>query len=154
MIDVALQVSEQTQERAIIRAWKILQFITDNAIHPHLLTTLCSFIIDWHLAFVTSKNCRQQETLPEVTKTTDSDYPINRADNRKGRWGNLDPSVRLNDFSRVMSWLIICLGWSSFNNRSYLSYLLNLQSAQFLIHPCLNYDAREPVIFEKHLRLS
>jgi hypothetical protein len=38
------------------------------AIHPKLLVTLCAFITDLHLAFVTSKNRFQQEALSSVTK--------------------------------------------------------------------------------------
>ncbi len=44
----------------------------DIAIHPKLSVTLCGFIIDLHLAFVTSKNCWQQEALPSVMKLSEN----------------------------------------------------------------------------------
>ena len=39
----------------------------DIPIPRKLSVTLCGFIIDLHLACVTSKNCWQQEVLPSVT---------------------------------------------------------------------------------------
>jgi hypothetical protein len=38
--------------------------------------------------------------LPSNTKTNNANYSINLVDNRKGRLGNLNPKVRLNNFSR------------------------------------------------------
>jgi hypothetical protein len=43
----------------------------DIAIPPKLSVTLYGFIIDLHLAFVTSKNCWQQWALMLVTKLSE-----------------------------------------------------------------------------------
>ena len=44
----------------------------DISIHPKLSIMLRGFIIDLHLASVTSKNCWQQEVLPSVTKASET----------------------------------------------------------------------------------
>jgi hypothetical protein len=44
----------------------------DIAVHSKLSVTLCGFIIDLHLAAVTSNNCWQQEALLSVTKQSET----------------------------------------------------------------------------------
>jgi hypothetical protein len=68
------QVNEQTQKRAIIRACKILILILILVIATHhkLSATLCGFIIDLHLASVTSKHYSQQEAFPSVMKPSET----------------------------------------------------------------------------------